>query len=69
MWTKLLRSYINSVMTTWNIPDSCINTIEKWYYGIFTRGRNKAFMTVRQARQIVKDELGQTRRWEDDEEK
>ena len=31
--------------------------------------RNKAFMTVRQARQIVKDELGQTRRWEDDEEK
>jgi len=31
--------------------------------------RQKAFMTVRQARQIVKDELGQTRRWEDDEEK
>ena len=31
--------------------------------------RSKAFMTVRQARQIVKDELGQTRRWEDDEEK
>ena len=31
--------------------------------------REKAFMTVRQARQIVKDELGQTRRWEDDEEK
>jgi len=31
--------------------------------------RSKAFMTVRQARRIVKDELGQTRRWEDDEEK
>ena len=44
MWTKLLKSYINSVMTTWN-PDHCINTIEKWYYKKFTKGRNKAFMT------------------------
>jgi hypothetical protein len=31
--------------------------------------RKNAIMTVRQARQIVKEELGQTRRWEDDSEK
>ena len=31
--------------------------------------RKNAIMTVRQAREIVKNELGQTRRWEDDEEK
>jgi hypothetical protein len=31
--------------------------------------RKNAIMTVRQARDIVNNELGQTRRWEDDEEK
>ena len=31
--------------------------------------RKNAIMTVRQAREIVKNELGQTRRWEDDSEK
>ena len=31
--------------------------------------RKNAIMTVRQAREIVNEELGQTRRWEDDEEK
>ena len=31
--------------------------------------RKNAIMTVRQAREVVNNELGQTRRWEDDEEK
>jgi hypothetical protein len=31
--------------------------------------RKNAIMTVRQAREIVNEELGQTRRWEDEDEK
>ena len=53
-------------------PNSTARGVYQYLIGTWEETESvldKAFMTVRDARQIVKDELGQTRRWEDDEEK